>query len=128
MASKQSGMINEIMGEEFFSLGSIQIQYWKTEIQNGAPRQILEKMFEKQTNFSIQGVDALQVQKQGFSDWADNEFFVLYLKEQLPIYTAKGRWFKIIIDGEEYVLRRAQPWIAYNKYWISRQASTLNSY
>lgn len=128
MAGKQSGMINEIMGEEFFSLGSIQIQYWKTEIQNGAPRQILEKMFEKQTNFSIQGVDALQVQKQGFSDWADNEFFVLYLKEQLPIYTAKGRWFKIIIDGEEYVLRRAQPWIAYNKYWISRQSSTLNSY
>lgn len=128
MASKQSGMINEIMGEEFFSLGSIQIQYWKTEIQNGAPRQILEKMFEKQTNFSIQGVDALQVQKQGFSDWADNEFFVLYLKEQLPIYTAKGRWFKIIIDGEEYVLRRAQPWIAYNKYWISRQSNSLNSY
>ena len=121
-------MINEIMGEEFFSLGSIQIQYWKTEIQNGAPRQILEKMFEKQTNFSIQGVDALQVQKQGFSDWADNEFFVLYLKEQLPIYTAKGRWFKIIIDGEEYVLRRAQPWIAYNKYWISRQSNSLNSY
>lgn len=128
MGSKQSVMINEILGEEFFSLGTIQIQYWKTEMQNGAPNQVLEKIFEKQTNFSLQGADALQVQKQGFSDWADKEFFVLYLKEELPIYTAEGRWFKIIIDGKEYVLRRSQPWVAYNKYWISRQANSLNDY
>lgn len=128
MASKQPVMINEIMGEDFFSLGRIQIQYWKTEIQNGAPTQVLEKIFEKQVNFSLQGADALQVQKQGFSDWADNEFFVLYMKDQLPIYTAQGRWFKIIVDGKEYTLRRSQPWIAYNKYWISRQSNSLNNY
>lgn len=121
-------MIDEIMSEDFFALGTIELQYWKTEIVNGAPTQILEHIFEKQTKFSIQGVSAAQVQKQGFSDWADNEFFVMYLKEQMPIYNAQGRWFKIIIDGNEYVLRRVQPWLAYNKYWISRQAKTLNSY
>lgn len=128
MASKQADMINAIMGEEFFSLGTIQIQYWKTEIVNGAPEQILEQVFEKQVNFSIQGADAAKVQKQGFSDWADNQFFILYMREELPIYNAQGRWFKIVVDGKEYVLRRVQPWLAYNKYWISLEAKSLNAY
>lgn len=128
MAGKQEEMINDIMSEEFFSLGKIQIQFWLTTQVDGHPKHTLEKVIEKNTMFSVQGADELKIQKAGFSDFAENEYFLLYLKEKLPLYNAAGRWFKIIIDGNEYILRRARPWIAYHSYWISRAAQNLNGF
>lgn len=126
MAGMQEGMIQEILSDEFFSLGTIQIQFWATEMVNGAPTQVLEKILQKDAMFSLQCPSELQVQKNGFADYADNEYFVLYLMEELPIYNGEGKWFKIIVDGEEYLLRRAKRWRAYYAYWISRAAQTLN--
>lgn len=128
MAGKQETMIDEIISDEFFSLGTIEIQYWKREFINGRPKHIFEQSLTKTMRFSLQGADPLKIQREGFSDLADNEFFILYLKEELPIYQAEGRYFKIIVDGNEYILRRARPWIAYNMYWISRAAKTLNPF
>lgn len=128
MSNKQEAFVNELISTEFFSLGHIQIQVWKNEMVKGEPEQKLVTVYDKDTRFSLQGASEEQIVKAGFSDVGNNEYFLLYLKEALPVYNADGVWFKVIIDGNEYILRRARPWIAYNSYWISRQAHTLNPY
>lgn len=128
MAGMQDGMITEILSEEFFALGKIRIEFWQTTQVDGKPKHALKRIMEKNSMFSLQGADELRVQKAGFSDLGENEYFVLYLKDPLPIYNAAGNWFKIIVDGNEYILRRSRPWRAYYSYWVSRAAKTLNPF
>lgn len=128
MAGLQEDFVNELMSEDFFALGKIKIYFMKTTLENGRPADKIIKILEKNTYFSLQGASAEEIMKAGFSDFANNEYFKLFLKEPLPTYNEKGYWFKVAVDGGEYLLRKKIDWRAYNLYYISRKANNLNPY